>query len=46
MGEIKVWCGICVKYLAFGIYPTSTVSALTIKCYLSSSDKEVLGFNL
>ena len=23
-----VWCGICVKYLAFGTYPTSTVGAL------------------
>ena len=24
-----VWCGICVKYLAFGTYPTSTVGALS-----------------
>ena len=24
-----VWCGICAKYLAFGIYPTATVGALS-----------------
>ena len=27
MGIKWVWCGICVKYLTFGTYPTSTVGA-------------------
>ena len=26
--DFCVWCGIYVKYLAFGTYPTSTVGAL------------------
>ena len=30
MGEKGVWCGICVKYLAFGTYLTSTVGALLL----------------
>ena len=29
-----VWCGICVKYLAFGTYPTSAVGALRHIFYL------------
>ena len=28
MGLNWVWCEICVKYLTFGTYPTSTVGAL------------------
>ena len=28
MGEKRVWCGICAKYLAFGTYPTSIMGAL------------------
>ena len=28
--DFCVWCGICVKYLVFGTYPTSTVGALII----------------
>ena len=28
MGEKRVWCRICAKYLAFGTYPISTVGTL------------------